>query len=76
MQCPVTDYASRVTTVRKTPQRTVVVDDELWEDCKAIAAARRTRISDVIRARLLDYREENAALLAELRAAARADDDR
>lgn len=67
MHCPVSDYAVRMPTVRRTKQRTVVVDDELWADCHAIARARRTRVSDVIRAKLLEFRDENAQLLAELK---------
>jgi hypothetical protein len=68
MQCPVSAYDADVPTVRKTKQRTVVVDDELWADCHAIARARRTRVSDVIRAKLLEFRDENADLLAEIKA--------
>lgn len=68
MQCPVTDYAAGVATARKTPQRTVGVDDELWADCHAIARARRQRVSDVLRSALVQYREDNAALLDEIKA--------
>lgn len=73
MQCPVSAYDADVPTVRKTKQRTVVVDDELWADCHLIARARRTRVSDVIRAKLLEFRDENADLLAEVKAATPAD---
>ena len=69
MQCPVTDYAADVPSyVRKTPQRTVAVDDELWNDCLAIAKARRQKLSDVLRSALVGYRDLNRALLNELKA--------
>lgn len=66
--CTVTDYGSGVPYVRKTPQRTVGVDDELWRDCQLIAKARRQRVSDVIRAALVAYRDENRELLKTERA--------
>jgi hypothetical protein len=53
--------------VRKTPQHTVGVDDELWQDCKLIAKARRQKLSDVLRTALVDYRAENRDLLDELK---------
>ncbi len=74
MQCPVTDYAAGVATTRKTPQRTVGVDDELWADCHAIARARRQRVSDVLRAALVAYRDENRRLLDEIKATTETDD--
>jgi hypothetical protein len=46
---------------RRTTQRTVGVDDELWEDCMAIARQRRQRLSEVIRAALVEYRAEHTA---------------
>lgn len=61
-------------TTRKTPQRTVGVDDELWADCHAIARARRQRVSDVLRAALVAYRDENRALLTEIKATTETDD--
>jgi len=54
--------------IRRTTQHTVGVDDELWDDCMAIAKARRETMSQVIRAALVDYRAANATLLRELRA--------
>lgn len=68
MQCPVTDYAAGVATARKTPQRTVGVDDELWSDCHAIAKVKRIRVSDVLRGALVQFREDNRDLLAEIKA--------
>lgn len=53
--------------VQRTTQHTVGVDDELWTDCMAIAGARRERVSQVIRRKLVEYREENRALLDEIR---------
>lgn len=70
MQCTVTDYAVAMTPVRRTTQRTVAVDDELWQDCMAIAKVRRQRLSEVIRGALVEYRAQNLALLIELRDAA------
>jgi len=67
MQRPVTSYAPGVATTRKTPQRTVGVDDELWADCHAIARVRRQRVSDVLRGALVAYREANAAVLDEVK---------
>jgi hypothetical protein len=60
--------------VQRTTQHTVGVDDELWADCMAIASARRERVSQVIRRKLVEYRDENAALLREIKAAADSDD--
>lgn len=54
--------------VRRTPQRTVGVDDELWEDCLLIAEAKRQNLTDVMRAALVEFREENRALLDRERA--------
>ncbi|MDN5931331.1 MAG: hypothetical protein L0I24_09760 [Pseudonocardia sp.] len=61
-------------TTRKTPQRTVGVDDELWADCHAIARARRQRVSDVLRAALVAYRDNNRDLLDEIKASTETDD--
>lgn len=61
-QCPVS-YGAPVATTRKTPQRTVAIDDELWNDVMAIAKLRREKVSDVIRRALVDYRETHRALL-------------
>lgn len=73
MHCPVTDYAPGMPPVRRTTQHTVGVDDELWADCMAIAKVRRQRISEVLRAALVAYREQNRALLTEIKASV--DDD-
>ncbi|MGH3599442.1 MAG: hypothetical protein ACRDQH_04050 [Pseudonocardiaceae bacterium] len=62
-------------TARKTPQRTVGVDDELWADCHAIARVKRQRVSDILRSALVSYREENAAVLDEIKRAAPPTDD-
>ena len=44
-------------------QHTVGVDDELWDDCVLIAKERRETLSNVLRARLVEYREEHRAVL-------------
>lgn len=62
-QCTVTRYRRDVPNVRKTPQRTVGIDDELWQDCQEIAKARRERVTAVIRAALVKYRDENRHLI-------------
>lgn len=74
MQCPVADYAAGVATTRKTPQRTVGVDDELWADCHAIARVRRIRVSDVLRAALVQLCDDNRELLAEIKASTETED--
>lgn len=66
--CPA-DYRDSVPYVRKTPQRTVGIDDELWADVHTIARARRERVSAIIRAALIDYRERNVHILLAERAA-------
>lgn len=55
--------------VRKTPQRTVGIDDELWADVHTIARERRERVAAVIRNALVRYREENMHVLLAARAA-------
>lgn len=47
-------------TVRKTPQRTVGVDDELWQKAQRIARKRREKVSDVLRRALVEYVEQHA----------------
>lgn len=74
MQCTVTDYAAGVATARKTPQRTVGVDDELWADCHAIARVKRQRVSDVLRSALVAYRDDNRDVLDEIKRSAPTDD--
>jgi len=64
-QQPVTDYGLTVPTSRKTPQRTVAIDDELWERVRQIAATRRETISEVIRRALVAYETEHRKLLAD-----------
>jgi rhamnogalacturonyl hydrolase YesR len=55
-------------TARRTTQHTVGVEDELWNDCLLIARARHTKLSQVVRDLLVDYREEHADLLDRLKA--------
>lgn len=55
-------------TQRKTPQRTVGVDDELWADAHTIARVRREKVPAVVRAALVRYRRENLELLEAERA--------
>jgi predicted CopG family antitoxin len=52
-----------VATARKTPQRTVGIDDELWNDVQYIAKERREKVSDVIRRTLVEYRERHRRIL-------------
>lgn len=62
--CPGSDYGPDVaTTKRKTPQRTVGIDDELWESAQTIAAKRRERVPDVLRRALVEYVERHRELL-------------
>lgn len=67
MQCTVTDYAANVPKVDRTTQHTVGVDDELWNDCMAIAKVRRETLSGVLRSALVVYRLQNQAVLDELK---------
>lgn len=68
-QCPGSGYGPGVaTTKRLTKQRTVGVDDELWKDCLLIAEAKRQKLSDVMRAALVRYREDNLETLERERA--------
>lgn len=48
-------------------QHTVGVDDELWDDCTLIAKERRETLSSVLRARLVEYRDANQAVLDRLK---------
>lgn len=73
-QCPFTDYAGDVAKVDRTTQHTIGVDDELWRDCMAIAKVRRERVSQVVRRKLVEYRQENSTLLDEIKRAAATDD--
>lgn len=67
MHCLGSDYARGMPPVRRTAQRTVAVDDELWHDCMAIAKARRQKLSEVLRAALVDYRAANLGLLMQIK---------
>lgn len=62
-QCTGSDYRAGMATVRKTPQRTVVVDDDLWSTARQIAELRRESVSDVLRRALLDYVEQYGSLI-------------
>ncbi len=62
-QCLVNSYGPCVPTPRKTPQHTVVVDDDLWQTARRIAELRREKISDVIRQALLRYVQRHKHLL-------------
>lgn len=61
--CLVTGYASAVPTQRSTPQHTVAVDEDLWQNARKIAALRHEKISDVIRQALVRYVQRHKALL-------------
>lgn len=70
MHCLASDYAAAVPPkVNRTKQHTVAVDEELWNDCLLIAGVRREVLSQLLRQRLYAYREENATLLAAVKAA-------
>ena len=56
-------YRARVATARKTPQRTVGIDDELWNDVQYIAKERREKVSDILRSALVEYREKHRRIL-------------
>lgn len=56
-------YRDPVPTIRKTPQRTVGVDDELWQAAQEIAKKRREKVSDVLRRALVVYVDEHRKLL-------------
>lgn len=58
----------------RTTQHTIGVDDELWNDCMAIAKVRRETLSAVARAAYVDYRLRNRALLDEIKATTETDD--
>ena len=58
-QCPGSDYGPDMPPAkRKTPQRTVSIDDELWEKCLRIAKVRRENMSDVLRRAAVEYAEK------------------
>ncbi len=62
-QCLGSDYGDDMPPiVRKTPQRTVAIDDELWKAAQRIAAKRREKVSDVLRAALRDYVDQYRVL--------------
>ena len=48
--------------VRRTPQHTVAIDDELWQAAKRIAAKRHERVSDILRRAVFEYVEQHKAL--------------
>ncbi len=65
-QCQDSGYGPGVAaTKRKTPQRTIGIDEEPWEAARHIARKRRERVPDVLRRALDDYVEENRALIAD-----------
>jgi len=58
-QCPGSGYrADMPPTKRKTPQRTVGIDDPLWEKCLRIAEVRRETMADVLRRAAVDYADK------------------
>lgn len=57
-----TDYAPAMPTPRKTPQHTVVIDNDLWQHARRIAAKRHEKISDVIRQALVRYVQRHGHL--------------
>jgi predicted transcriptional regulator len=61
--CPGTGYRSGMPTIRKTPQRTFAIDDEIWKKVSRIAKIRRETMSDVMRRAVVDYFEKHKHLL-------------
>lgn len=58
-QCTGSDYrAGMPPTKRKTPQRTVGIDDPLWEKCQRIAKVRRETMAEVFRRSAVDYADK------------------
>lgn len=45
-------------TIRKTPQRTFAIDDEIWGKVSRIAKVRRETMSDVLRRAVVEYAEK------------------
>lgn len=62
-QCTGVGYRAEMPTKRKTPQRTVAIDEELWDRCQRIAEIRRETMSDVLRRAAVDYDTEHRHLL-------------
>lgn len=60
---PFTAAGAGSPSVRRTKQRTFTVNDDLWNDCKLIADARRDRLSSICRAGLVKFVNENRHLL-------------
>lgn len=54
-RAPVPGRLTRVPNQPKTPQRTVRIPDDEWEDAKEAAAAAGETVTDVIRRALVDY---------------------
>ena len=50
-------------TKRRTPQRTVAIDDELWNKCLRIAEIRRENMADVLRRAAVEYADKYGHLL-------------
>ncbi len=65
-QCPGSGYGPAVAaTKRKTPQRTIGIDDEPWEAARHIARKRRERVPDLLRRALDEYVEQGYGLIAD-----------
>lgn len=64
MHCPGSDYAAPMPPiVRKTPQHTVAIDDELWQTARSIAKVRRETLSEVLRQSLARYVQRHKHLV-------------
>ena len=57
-QCTGNSYGSDMPTKRKTPQRTVGIDDPLWDKCVRIAKVRRETMAEVLRRAAVDYADK------------------
>lgn len=47
-------------TGKGTTRRSIRVDDETWEAAQSVSKERDENLSEVVRARLIEYAEENA----------------
>lgn len=58
-QCPGNGYGSGMPpSKRRTPQRTVAIDDVLWEKAQRISKVRRETMAEVLRRAVVEYTEK------------------
>lgn len=63
--CTGTGYRPGVANKRQTPQHTIAVDGDLWDDCLKIARLRHETLTSVLKAHLVRYRARHRDLLDE-----------